>query len=77
MTRVNVYLPDDLAVAARDAGLNVSQVTQVALHRELGRRATSAWLAEVRGLPPSKIRHADVIAALDAVRDELGTRNGP
>lgn len=76
MPRVNIYLPDDLAVAVRDAGVNVSQVAQVALQRELDRRATSAWLAEVRGLPPSKIRQADVIAALDAVRDELGTRIG-
>ncbi len=37
MARANVYLPDDLHDRARAAGLNVSEVTQLALERELDR----------------------------------------
>lgn len=72
MARVNVYLPDDLAVEARNAGLNVSQVTQDALRRELAGHHTTAWLASVRALPRSGVGHAEVVAALDEVRAESG-----
>lgn len=71
MARINVYVPDDLASAARDAGLNVSALTQRALSEELSRSKTDHWLAAVTitGAGPT---HDQVIAALDAARDELG-----
>ena len=37
MARVNVYLPDELASGARDAGLNVSALTQEAVRQALER----------------------------------------
>ena len=70
MARVNVYLPDDLAARVRDADLNVSAIAQKALEQELRGRATSAWLASIRKLPRSGVSHEQVIAALDAAREE-------
>ena len=74
MARVNIYLPDDLAKRAREAGLNVSGVAQEAIERELRVRDMKTWLAEVRANPPLKglLTHEDVIAALDEVRAEAG-----
>jgi hypothetical protein len=74
MARVNIYLPDDLASRAREAGLNVSGVAQEAIERELRRQDMRAWLDDVRADPPLKGRltHEDVIAALDEVRAEAG-----
>ena len=70
MTRVNVYLPDDLAAEVREADINVSAVTQSALRQELARRATNAWIARVRALPRANVSHEQVIAALDAARED-------
>lgn len=72
MARLNVYVPDDLAEAARQAQLNVSSVTQDALRREVARRSTHRWLARLRRLPAMGVGHATVVAALDAVREEEG-----
>jgi post-segregation antitoxin (ccd killing protein) len=72
MARVNVYLPDDLAAEARAAGLNVSNIAQEALRRELGGRRTTEWLKRIRAERPTGISHEEVIAALDAVRAEAG-----
>ncbi len=75
MPRVNVYLPDDLAAAARAAGLNLSSLTQEAIRRELGGRTTDAWLATLD--PPSvPVSHEDALTALDAEREEPATRHG-
>ena len=52
MTRVNIYLPRDLAENARAADINVSAVAQEALERELRRRSFLTWLQEVGSLPP-------------------------
>ena len=52
MTRVNIYLPRDLAENARAADINVSAVAQEALERELRRRSFVTWLEEVESLPP-------------------------
>jgi post-segregation antitoxin (ccd killing protein) len=71
MSRVNVYLPDDLAKAAREAGLNVSAVTRQAITDALARRATDAWL-EGLGTGESKLTRADALAALEAAREEIG-----
>jgi len=35
MSRVNVYLPDDLAEKAKKAGLNISSLTQDAIRSSL------------------------------------------
>jgi post-segregation antitoxin (ccd killing protein) len=69
MARVNVYLPDDLARAAREVGLNVSAMTQQAISDALARRATDAWLDGL-GTAESVLTRTDVFEALDAVREE-------
>ncbi len=71
MARLNVYLPDDLAAAAREAGLNVSALTRQAVSDSLARRATDRWLTSL-GEGESDVRHDDVMSALDAAREELG-----
>ena len=71
MSRVNVYLPDELAASAREAGLNVSALTRRAISEELARRATDEWLDS---LDPGEgsVSRAEILTALDAARDELG-----
>lgn len=49
VTRLNVYLPDDLAAEAKNVGLNLSAVTQEAVRRTLASRSTDAWLAAPDG----------------------------
>lgn len=46
MPRVNVYLPEELAVEAKAAGLQVSELTQAAIRAELDRRNRAAALQE-------------------------------
>jgi post-segregation antitoxin (ccd killing protein) len=76
MARINVYVPDDLAVRAREADLNVSALTQDAIRRELSVRDLDRWLDGLDDLDATGIGHADVIAALDAARDEFGAPDG-
>jgi post-segregation antitoxin (ccd killing protein) len=47
MAQMNVYLPEELAVEARAAGLNVSRLTQNALYQELAQHRTRSWLQRV------------------------------
>jgi post-segregation antitoxin (ccd killing protein) len=75
MSRVNVYLPDDLAAAARAAGLNLSSLTQEAIRRELGGRTTDAWLATLEA-SETPVPHDAALAAVDAAREEPTTRHG-
>ena len=77
MARVNIYLPDDLAEQARSAGLNVSNVAQDALRRELATKATAAWVEQVRSLPRlvPPVAHTSVLEALDAALEEMGSRH--
>lgn len=72
--RVNIYLPDELARRAREAGLNVSGIAQEAIEAELRVRANREWFADVRAHPPlgGVMTHEDVIATLDEVRAEAG-----
>jgi post-segregation antitoxin (ccd killing protein) len=73
MARVNIYLPDDLAKRAREAGLNVSGVAQAAIEEELKGRALMEWLERVHVRPPLKgVTHAEVIQAIDEAREEFG-----
>ena len=74
MARVNVYLPDDLADEVRHAQLNVSSIAQHALRAALDDQAADAWLDGVARLARAAVDHDDVIAAVDAARDELGAR---
>ena len=71
MARLNVYVPDDLAAAAREEGLNVSALTREAIAAALAARATDGWLSSL-GSEEADVSHADVLEALDAARDELG-----
>jgi post-segregation antitoxin (ccd killing protein) len=75
MARLNVYVPDELAARARDAGLNVSRLTQAALEAELQMSELDAWLDRVAADPPlAAVSHEDVLRALDEARNEFGTR---
>jgi post-segregation antitoxin (ccd killing protein) len=73
---MNVYLSDELAAEAREAGLNLSAVTQEAVRRSLAARSTDAWLATLRPALPHQVTHAGELDALDAVREEPPTRHG-
>ena len=59
MPRRNISLPDDLDQRARQAGLNVSALTRVAIVQELDRQrrmsSLDAWLDDLDALhgPPS------------------------
>jgi post-segregation antitoxin (ccd killing protein) len=72
MARVNVYLPDDLADSAREAGVNVSAVTQQALRATLASSHTDRWLKRLAQRPQIKLEHDLVLRALDDARDEFG-----
>lgn len=76
MTRLNVYLPDDLAAEAKKAGLNLSAVTQEAIRRLLAARSTDGWLAALSSTQSARVPHDRVLEALDAVRDEPPTHHG-
>lgn len=71
MARVNVYLPDPLARAVREAGINVSRIAQEALADALAARDTVQWLEDIGRLDPTGASHGDVLRALQAARDEF------
>jgi post-segregation antitoxin (ccd killing protein) len=71
MARLNVYVPDELAERARARGLNVSALTQAAITAELENTATDLWLERLSARTTDAL-HEDVLAAIDAARDELG-----
>lgn len=84
VARLNVYLPDDLAAAAKKGGLNLSAVTQEAVRATLAARSTDAWLAmlDATAAPestapapatPGSVPHDRALEALDAARDEPST----
>ncbi len=72
MTRLNIYMPDELAEKARARGLNISALTQAAVTAELTRSATAEWLEGIPPRPAARIDHASALNALEAERDELG-----
>jgi post-segregation antitoxin (ccd killing protein) len=76
MARINIYVPDDLAEAARRAGVNVSSIAQGAIRNQLAQESTNAWLATLQSVPAHKATHERAIEALDAARDEAPTRHG-
>lgn len=73
MSRVNVYIPDDLAAAAREAGLNVSSLTQKAIRSALQSQATNQWLDVLPG--PQGVTTAAVAEAIKGAKDDLERRD--
>ncbi len=71
MARINVYLPDELAGEAKEAGINISALTQDAVRAALGAARIDQWLEEMEALRPTGVTHEDVVSAVDAARDEL------
>lgn len=74
MARVNVYLPDDLAREAREAGLNISGLTQEALRSALAARQSAQWLDGLQTLGPTDVTHEAVLKAVAAAKDDLEGR---
>ncbi|SDT38720.1 type II toxin-antitoxin system CcdA family antitoxin [Microlunatus soli] len=72
MSRVNVYLPDDLAERARAAELNVSALARSAIEDALDQRSLSGWLERYRP-GGRRARHVDAMSALDQTREEFGS----
>ena len=71
MSRVNVYLPDDLAEEAKKAGLNISSLTQDAILSSLAAQNLTRWQQRVAKLHSPGVSHAKVIAAVQSAKDEL------
>jgi len=71
MARINVYVPDDLADAARSAELNVSAITQDAIRTVLSVKSTAVWLDSLGSLEPVDVASDAGRRALDEARDEL------
>jgi post-segregation antitoxin (ccd killing protein) len=71
MARLNVYVPDELADAARAAELNVSAITQDAIRAVLSARSAAAWLDSLDSLEPVSVTSTAAHRALDEARDEL------
>lgn len=71
MARLNVYVPDELAEAARAAELNVSAITQEAIRTALDISSVGRWLGSLEDLGPTTIDHAAAATALTDARDEL------
>ena len=64
MARVNVYLPEELAREWREAGINISRLTQLAVERELARWTCDMWLRRVAVQRPWAITHQQAFEAL-------------
>ena len=71
MARINVYVPDDLADAARSAELNVSAITQDAIRTALSAKSAAVWLESLDSLEPVHVSSAAGRRALDEAREDL------
>lgn len=71
MGRVNVYLPDKLAEQAREAGLNVSALTQEAVRSALAAARMNDWLDSLDTMGSSGVSHEVALAAVNAAKDEF------
>ena len=72
MARLNVYVPDELAARSREAGLNVSALTQEAIAAALASSRTDAWLESLDGGKGTSVSTREILDALDDVRDDFG-----
>ena len=69
MARIHIYIPDQLAAQARESGLNVSALTQSAIHNELAAASTDEWLSRLQySIESTGVQHELALAALDEVR---------
>lgn len=71
MSRVNIYLPDDLGRQAKEAGLNISNLTQEAIRSSLLARDLKAWQKRVAELRPTQVSHRAVTEAVNLAKQEL------
>lgn len=71
MSRINVYVPDELAEQAKKAGLNVSSLTQEAIRSSLAAHDLKTWQKRVAELEPTKVDHTAVIEAVTSAKEEL------
>lgn len=71
MSRVNVYLPDELAAEAKAAGLNISSLTQEAVRSALVAHSLKGWQDRVNQLGSTGIDHESVLEAVRSAKDEL------
>lgn len=76
MPRVNVYLPDELAKAARPLGLNLSQVLQTALQERLESVRLDAWLGQLDTPAEVGRSHGATRVGLEAIEREERERRG-
>ena len=71
MSRVNVYLPDDLAEEAKKADLKISSLTQEAIRSALAAQTLTRWQQQLSEVDSPGVSHAEVIVAVNAAKDEL------
>lgn len=71
MARITVYVPDHLAEAAKEAGLDISRLTQDAIGSTLDARQLDSWQQRVAELPSTRVGHRAVIDAVSAAKEEL------
>jgi len=71
MSRISIYVPDELAAEAKEAGLNISALTQDAVRTALGAVLIDRWLDELEDVKPTEVTHEDVLAALAGAKDDL------
>jgi post-segregation antitoxin (ccd killing protein) len=71
MARVNIYLPDDTAEAARREGLNVSRVCRDAVEAALRAARQRAWLAALQDREPIELDPDVVLAAVREARSSI------
>jgi post-segregation antitoxin (ccd killing protein) len=73
MGKMTVYLPDDLAAAARGEHLNVSAITQEAIRERLRLHSLRDWLDSLPGPAPGRsVSHDEVITAVHQAREDFG-----
>jgi post-segregation antitoxin (ccd killing protein) len=74
--RINIYLPDELAGAAKKWGFNLSALAQEAIRGQLGIYTAGSWLGTLRFSSTRQVSHDVVMAALDAVREAAPEPHG-
>ncbi len=71
MARLNIYLPDATAEAARREGLNVSRLCRDAVEAALRQARQRAWLTSLQDREPVELDPTVVLAAVREARSEL------
>ena len=73
MVQLIIDLLEKLAQKARESDLNVSQITQEALHRELAVRQTNHLLDTIAASRTASVPHEVISAAVDEAKNDLET----